>query len=140
MPKNVPSSSNLCPEAQEFLDNLTSLLKVQEISTSLDESALRLIGNTYHTYITATKFLLENPKNYLIESPRGETKAHPFVKIANDSQIQLDKLMDKFGLNPKSRKEIHKPKEKANEQSPLDKFLISSKLKHNGKVRDQVKN
>src|SRR5574343_121780 len=137
MAKKENISSGICAEAQEFLDKLTVKLKNEKVLTSLDDEAMKLIGSTYHTYITATKFLQENPKNYLIESPRGETKAHPFVKIANDAQIQLDKLMDKFGLNPKARKEVHKPKEKAAEKSPIDLFLEGTKKKKaNGEVRN----
>lgn len=139
MAKKTSVSSNLCPEAQRFLDSLTTLLNKEDVLTSLDDEAMQLIGNTYHTYIKATQFLQADPGNYLIESPRGELKAHPFVKIANDAQIQLDKLMDKFGLNPKSRKEIHKPKEKAERKSPLDNFLENTRL-HDDKVRGQIKN
>jgi hypothetical protein len=34
--------------------------------------------------------------------------------------------MDKFGMNPKARKEINKAKEKEGELSPLDIFLQST--------------
>jgi P27 family predicted phage terminase small subunit len=138
MTKKISVSSNLCPEAQQFLDNLTTLLNKEDVLTSLDDDAMQLIGNTYHTYIQATKYLQSNPNNYLIESPRGEIKAHPFVKIQNDAQIQLDKLMDKFGLNPKSRKEISKPKIKEDKKSPIDKFFETSNK--NDQIRDKIKN
>jgi P27 family predicted phage terminase small subunit len=136
--KKLSIPSNICPEAQTYLENLTALLNDQDVLTSLDDSALQLIGNTYHTYWVATQYLLDNPANYLIESPRGEIKAHPFVKIALDSQIQLDKLMDKFGLNPKARKEISKPKDKKEKKSPIDKFFEN--VKPHDEVRDQIKN
>jgi P27 family predicted phage terminase small subunit len=125
--KNSIIPSHICPEAQLFLDNLTALLKEQNILASLDGNMLNLIGNTYHTYITATNFLLAKPENYIITSPRGEVKAHPYVKIQLDSQIQLDKLLNQFGLSPKSRKEISKPKEKAGKLSPMDVFLEQTK-------------
>jgi len=125
MKKKDTVSSTICPEARVFLDTLTSLLKEQNILTSLDEATMELIGNTYHTYIIATNLLLKD--GYLIKSPRGELKAHPCVKIQLDAQIQLNKMMDSFGLSPKSRKEISKPKEKDGKLSPIDVFLNSSK-------------
>jgi P27 family predicted phage terminase small subunit len=133
MKKNNSISSNLCPEARAYLDNLYTLLNKQEILTSLDDSAMNLIGATYDNYIKATKLL--QAEGLLIKSPRGELKAHPCVKIQLDAQIQLDKLMDKFGLNPKARKEISKPMEKAKNKTDIDKFLETTK-----KVNAEVQN
>ena len=61
------------------------------------------------------------------KSPRGELKAHPCVKIQLDSQVQLNKMMDSFGLSPKARKEISKPTEKSEANSPIQNFLESKK-------------
>jgi len=120
MKKKTPVSS-LCPEAQAFKDNLYKILKDQDVLTSLDDAAMNLIGATYHNYIMATQII--QSEGLIITSPRGEMKAHPAVKVQLDSQIQLDKLMDKFGLNPKSRKEISKPKETRPAETEADKFF-----------------
>lgn len=125
MKKSGSISSNLCPEAQAFLDNLYALLNDQDVLTSLDNSAMNLIGGTYHNYIQATKILQKD--GLILKSKGGDMKAHPAVKIQLDSQIQLDKLMDKFGLNPKARKEISKPKEKSKSESDIVKFLKKTK-------------
>jgi P27 family predicted phage terminase small subunit len=127
-------NTSICVEAQTFIDNLTALLKKQNILTSLDEDTLRLIGNAYHTYIVATNYLLKD--GYLIKSPRGELKAHPCVKIQLDAQVQLNKMMDSFGLSPKSRKEISKPVERAKDKSDLAKFLDTTKKKVNVEVQN----
>jgi P27 family predicted phage terminase small subunit len=121
MAKKVINSS-ICPEAQTFLDNLTKLLKKQNILTSLDEDTLVLIGNTYHNYIQATQILL---KEGLLDS-EGK-KAHPCIKIQLDAQIQLNKMMFEYGMSPKARKEISKPTERAKEESDMSKFLKKSK-------------
>ena len=123
----------ICREAQIFLDDLISLLKKQEITTSLDYATLRLLGNCYHTYITATNVLLQD--GYFITSPRGELKSHPAVKIQENSLIQLNRMMSQFGLNPYSRKEISKPKERAKTESDISKFLKKTK-----KVNVEVQN
>ena len=123
----------ICKEAQVFLTNLTSLLKSQDILTSLDEDTLQLMGNCYHNYIESTKII--QSEGMLITSPRGEKKAHPCIKIQLDSQIQLNKMMDSFGLSPKARKELSKPKEKAKDESDIAKFL-----KKNKKVNAEIQN
>jgi P27 family predicted phage terminase small subunit len=119
------SSSGLCPEAQKFIDDLRKLLTEQKILTSLDDATMNLLANTYHTYIKASQILSE--KGLLITSPRGELKAHPCVKIALDAQIQMDKLYDKLGMNPKARREQAKPKEKEKSESDIAKFIKSQK-------------
>lgn len=117
--------SGLCPEAEVYLKNLYKLLKEQDVLTSMDDNAMSLIGSTYHNFITASKILQQ--EGLITKSKSGELKAHPAVKIQLDSQIQLDKLMDKFGLNPKSRKEINKPKEKEGKLSAMDIYLSNAK-------------
>lgn len=136
MAKKDSISSTLCPEAEKFLDDLTTLLKDQSILTSLDEATLQLIGRSYHNYCMATRQLDKDGMTMM--SQRGELKAHPCIKIQLDSQIQLNKMMDSFGLSPKSRKEISRPKETKAKQSPIDKFFETSHK--NGQVRDKVKN
>jgi P27 family predicted phage terminase small subunit len=112
---------DICKEAQDFLQGVIDVLTVQGVITSLDDGGLELFGYTYHTYIQATKTLLR--EGYTVTSERGYTKAHPCVKIQLDAQVQLTKLMDSFGLNPRSRKEIVKPKERDGKKTPIDKFL-----------------
>jgi P27 family predicted phage terminase small subunit len=121
MAKKVVNSS-ICSEAQTFLDNLTALLKKQNILTSLDEDTLVLIGNTYHNYIQATQVLL---REGLLNS--DETKAHPCIKIQLDAQIQLNKMMFEYGMSPKARKEIIKPAERSKEESDIAKFIKKQK-------------
>lgn len=118
-------SSKICPEAQKYLQDLVDVMTKQDVLTSMDSAAIELIGNTYHTYITATNVLLK--EGYIIKSAKGDTRAHPAVKIQLDAQIQLTKLFDAFGLNPKARKEIHKPKERERVLSPIDVFLEQAK-------------
>jgi P27 family predicted phage terminase small subunit len=125
---------SLCPETQEFKASLTTLLKDEKILTSLDNATFELIIQTYNTNILMTKLLNKlSEKNgalgYFVKSPRGELKAHPAVKIQHDTGIQLDKLLDRFGLNPGARKEVAKPKEKSKEESDIAKFLKNTKKK-----------
>lgn len=121
LPVSSNSSNGLCPEAIAFKQDLIVLLNNQEILTSLDKSAMELLVNTFDLYIKSKERV--HKEGLTIISPRGELKNHPCVKTMMDAQVQLDKLMDKFGLNPKARKEIHKPKEREFKLSPIDVFL-----------------
>lgn len=119
----VPST--ICEEAKLFLNNLIKLLEEQDIMTSLDTSALELLGYTYDNYIKATHAIQKYGLTF--KSPRGETKSRPEVKIQIDSLIQINKIMDSFGLNPRARKEISKPKEREQVLSDMDIFLQGAK-------------
>lgn len=116
---------DICVEAKEYLRGIISVLNTQEVITPLDDAALELVGYTYHNWLQATKTILKEGQT--VKSERGYTKAHPCVKIQLDAQVQLTKLMDSFGLNPKSRKEIVKPKERDSKKTPIDKFLDRTK-------------
>lgn len=118
-------ASTLCPEAQNFLTNLRKLLKDNEVLTSLDDSAMNLLGDVYHNYIQATQILRE--EGLITKSAKGDVRAHPAVKIQLDAQIQLTKLFDSFGLTPKARREMFKPKDKEGTLSPIDIFLKATK-------------
>jgi len=116
---------DLCPEAKKYLVDLRKVLKDSDVLTSLDDNALEMIGSSYHNYIEATKILRE--EGLIFKSKSGEIKAHPCVKIQLDASIQLTKLFESFGLTPKSRKELAKPKEKEGKLSPMDIYLSNAK-------------
>jgi P27 family predicted phage terminase small subunit len=128
MKKKDSVSSFLNPETQVFLDNLTAILRDENILTSLDEDTLRLIINTFDIYAESTRILRK--EGLIITSPRGEKKSHPCYKMQHDSGIQLDKLFDRFGLNPEARRELIKPKEKSQRESDIAKFLKKTKGVH----------
>jgi P27 family predicted phage terminase small subunit len=124
MKRAIKIPDGICSEAREYMRELIELMEKQNILTSLDESTVELIGYTYHNFITAQKTILKEGQT--ITSPRGEIKAHPCVKIALDSQIQLDKLTSSFGMNPKARKEIAKS-ETSKKKSPIEEFIDKQK-------------
>lgn len=115
----------ICLEAKRFLTDLVDLLEEQGILTSLDHSVIELLGYTYDNYIKSTRIV--QTKGLTLTSPRGEIKSRPEVKIQVDSLIQINKIMDSFGLNPRARKEISKPKEREKELSDIDVFLSKTK-------------
>jgi P27 family predicted phage terminase small subunit len=122
--KKTPEiSKNLCPEAQEFLRNVVSVMEDNKMMTNMDVEAVELLGVTYHNWFQAQKTIFEDGQYFI--TANGDKKVHPCVKIALDEKIQLTKLFETLGLTPKARKEISKSKERAKELSPLDRFISS---------------
>jgi len=73
--------------------------------TQLDQLALDQLAWTIDTYTTARKAVQEESHVVKETNARNTTirKPHPAVKIMYDSNAQLIKLMQLFGLTPKSR-------------------------------------
>jgi P27 family predicted phage terminase small subunit len=109
-----------CPDAAKYMKELVKLLNSGAIVSKLDTAALTLLGNTYNTYCLASQIILK-------EGIIGEEgRINPCIKIANDAQIQLQKLLIEFGLTPKGRKRIT-PLPEQEPQSPIDKFISSKR-------------
>lgn len=108
--------SNLHTEAQRLY---TELITTIGNDNSL---ALNMLVVTYSTYIEATEHLQTEGK-VLIETDfngNPKTKPNPWVKIQLDSQIQLHKLIQEFGLTPKSKNKINT---NSPEASPLEAII-----------------
>jgi P27 family predicted phage terminase small subunit len=114
----------ICKEAQEFFNTLKQRLKDAEVVLPLDDTALEMIAYTYHNYISATKYLLENGITFEVTDRNGDRVVRPMpqIKIALDAQIQLTKLLSEFGMTPKSRKgfkDMFSPRELDDEWTTL---------------------
>ena len=113
--------------ARKFMFRLLRTLEEKNIDSKLDEAAIMLIANTYDTYLKATEILnREGLVVAVITNAGSNPKAHPAVKIQNDAQSQLTRLLVEFGLTPKSRKEttaISKEDAQDTPESPLTVFL-----------------
>lgn len=114
---------NICEESKNYVRSVIEALG--DTITSMDVFAIERVGYAHNTWITAEKTLMAD--GYTQKSERGITASHPCVKIALDAKIQIDKFENTYGLNPKSRKEISKPKEKKGKLSPIDEFIQSNR-------------
>lgn len=117
---------NICEESKEYVRSVIEALGSS--ITSMDVFAIERVGYSHNTWMEAEKTLLK--EGYTQASVHGIKMSHPCIKIANDAKIQVDKFENTYGLNPKARKEINKPKEKANKLSPIDEYI-----KNNREVR-----
>ena len=132
--KIIQRPSLLSDETILFRDNLTTTLKESNMLTSLDNQMFNLIIDTFDIYIKANDILQR--EGLVIESARGNKMPHPAYKIRDDCAKQLDKLLDKFGLSPKARRELARPKEKEHSESEIQKFLKESKKKVNAEIQN----
>jgi len=110
-----------------------------------DLPALSLLGYSYHNYFVSRDILL---KDGLMIQEKDEfqqptlpgmepvfitklraSKPHPALKICNDSQNQITKILIEFGLTPKSRKKNLDPTDPPSiDESPIDKFVGKEKI------------
>lgn len=117
--------TKICLEAKQYMKGLLQQLEEHQIGVNgLDHLALEQIAYTYHTWAVARKAVLK--EGYILKEKNarnaGVSKPHPAVKIMYDANAQLTKLVQLFGLSPKSRGSIgnlqlHLPMNPA-----LDKF------------------
>lgn len=111
--------TNLHPEAQKLYKELIILI------SNDNALALNMLVITYSTYLEATEHLQLEGKvlQEFDYNNNPKTKPNPWVKIQLDSQIQLHKLIQEFGLTPKSKNKINSNSPGA---SPLE--VIMNKL------------
>ena len=132
MSKDFPVPADICPAAKNYMKALLHELTENMIDyNGLDYLALELIAYTYHTYITAKDLVLK--ENYVVKERNarnaGISKPHPAVKIMYDANSQLTRLVQEFGLTPKSRGNLNNLQGKLAFNPALDKFVPGSKLK-----------
>jgi P27 family predicted phage terminase small subunit len=116
----------LCPEARAYMKHILTEMETENIGVkNLDQLALDQLAWTIHTYTKAKKEVLKEGFVVKETNARNTTirKPHPAVKIMYDSNAQMIKLLQMFGMTPKSRGasgQIRLPLE----GDPLKKFKI----------------
>jgi len=116
---------NLEKETKQFIKTVIKKLKQDN---EIDDSwfaSFDLMADNYNTFLLCKKQISVDGLTVLFN---GNIKAHPLVKIQNDAQIQLTKLLIEFGLTLKSGQKIGVV-ESAGEPCELDTY-ISNKIKN----------
>jgi len=107
--------------------------KVKELKQNLEEAyakdgspkvlvAIELFINTYEMYSEATEHIKKEGAviEHLTDNKFKTLKPSPWVKIQQDTQIQLHKLIQDFGLTPRTKLE----ESSTEELSPIEKLLL----------------
>lgn len=68
------------------------------------EGILMLLANNYETFWKCAEKIKED--GLTVTDRFGAIVKHPLIKVQNDAQIQLVKLVNEFGISPKSIKNL----------------------------------
>jgi len=108
-------------EVKDFMKSV--IKKLKETTNEIDESwgaALTMLGDNYNTFILCRNQLKDD--GLTVEDRFGVIQKHPLIKVQTDSQIQLVKLLQEFGLTLKSGKRLDIVDD-VDEDSPLQQFV-----------------
>lgn len=100
---------------------IADYLQAQDSLEAAHYPALSLLAKTLDRYNRAN--LIVCREGELVFSASGKPLRHPLLKVANDAQIQVLKLLAEFGLTPKSRERIKSLQQATDEDDPLAQFL-----------------
>lgn len=108
------------PTTQNFLKSTLNYLK-HKYGTVNDEwmPTLVILADNYELYNQCKTQIAKD--GLMIQDRFGSLAKHPLLKVQNDSQIQIIKLLNEFGLTPKAASKLNV--EEMEEESELTKFL-----------------
>ena len=120
---NLPT--NLKSESINYVTKVVEFLKKNNQYDEIDELSMNLIAYNYSLFLSAIEEIEEN--GITSKGSRGNEIQNPAIKVANDAQIQLMKLMEKYGMTSKDRKKLFQSDSEIDEESPLMQFIQNSK-------------
>lgn len=112
------------PKAAAYINKVVKYLTKNNQIDDVDEAALTMLAINYSMFIKATDDVLQN--GLVASGSRGNDIPNPSIKIANDSQVQAVKIMEKFGLTAKDRKKLMFD-DGEDDDSPLMQFINEGK-------------
>lgn len=119
---------SLSKEVKSYMkDVINKLKKDNQKIDDVWSAGLYLIASNYDTIISTSKKI--NEDGMLIKDRFGSLIQHPLIKIKNDAQIQLQKLLIEFLLTKKSEIKNNDSSTENDDESPLMNFVNSSKKK-----------
>lgn len=100
----------LSPDARAEWDRVRKLLLDAGIVSVLDTAALVAYCETYATWADATQKVRKT--GAVLKKGNGDLYRNPFLRVANDAQDRMIKLMAEFGMTPSSRTRVSARKDK----------------------------
>lgn len=92
-------------EVQEYMQTTVDYLKEKYGEVKKEwYGALDMLATQYLIYLKCKETILK--EGVMVMNARGVTDKHPLLKQLTDSQIQIVKLINEFGLSPKSHARI----------------------------------
>lgn len=111
-------------ETIEYITSIRSFLieKFGKINKEW-EGALQMLEQNFDMFLKCKK-ALEND-GLTVRDRFGNVQKHPLIKVMQDSNIQVLKLINEFALSPKSSKKIIDTNTSDDDNSPLNQFFKS---------------
>ena len=94
----------LSMEARKHWATIRPQLVESGVATNLDRDSLIVLCETWATFLEAVKQL--RSKGILVLGRHGEPVRNPYLRVVNDSTIQLTRLFAEFGMTPSSRTRV----------------------------------
>lgn len=116
----MAKKSDYSAPTQNFIKSVQNYLK-RKFSTINDEwmGTLAILADNYELYSNCKQQIKKD--GLMISDRFGTLVKHPLLKVQNDAQIQIIKLLNEFGLTPKSASKLNI--EEQEEETPLTNFL-----------------
>lgn len=99
---NLPKGYH--PRTKKAMAEICKDLETRKVLHGIDKFALELLASNLNDLYKADEEMLSQPMTSTKAS--GNTEVNKLIKIKNDAQIQAVKIMQDFGLTPKSRERI----------------------------------
>lgn len=112
---------NYPDEVQKYMWSIHKFIKAK-CGNINDEwlGSLSMLADNYSIFIQCRDKIKDD--GLMILDRFGSAIKHPLIKVQNDAQIQLVKLLQEFGLTPKSVARLNN-NEDTEDDSPLSIFL-----------------
>jgi P27 family predicted phage terminase small subunit len=102
LPVRIPQCpAGMTPAARKHWRRLVKILDRAGIISEVDGLSLRLLAESYDTYLTANEKLAAH--GLIAKTTNGTVIQSPFLSIRNRAWEQFVKLGGSFGLNPAAR-------------------------------------
>lgn len=117
------------PECPEWLDDIAreewarivpELVKLR-LAVGADTGLLASYCSNYSIWRGATERVQKEGQTVL--NARGEIRAHPCVRIAQNAAVEMRKLASEFGFSPAARGKIETPALPTQESDAFDEFV-----------------
>jgi len=107
MPKKKTNRyADFSPVTQTFMNAVEKHLtdKFSKIETQWD-GLLMMLADNYELFFNCRQQIKKD--GLMIQNRFGNYDKHPLIKVQNDAQIQIVKLVQEFGLSPRSIAKIN---------------------------------
>lgn len=113
---------------KETINYMKKVIDYLSVDSEINDEwigSLQLLEDSFNTFILCSK-KLEN-EGLFINDRFGSLISHPAIKVKNDANIQVQKLMIEFGLTKKSQLKLSENQTDNSKESPSPLSIFEKK-------------